>query len=167
MAIPVLFRRSDNIGLRYDDVIETDTDPADEPASGAELPACFLRLWLQTSCICIEVAGHSLDAELTDMSGLHAAEELCRFLALAPACYEELRLFPVAERSLTLEAEYLSMQAPDTVMHRAIERYDDLQAIAAALQRFADAYGLTVSVLDHNNGLTFLSVMRVRPWLVS
>ncbi len=167
VTIPVLHRRSEDIILWYFDTsgIDTyfdtsgsDTESMAEPAAGAELPVSFRALWLQTRHICIEVAQHSLNAELSDESGLHAAEELCRFLALAPACYEELRLLAADERSVTLQAEYCLTQ--DTVMYRVEQCYDDLQAVAVALRRFADLYGLALTVSDDE---TFLSVVRVRP----
>ena len=154
--IPVISRRSESIGLRIVDVIQTDIGDMDEPAYGAELPISFRALWLHTSHICVEVAGHSLGAAPPEADEFDAAEELCRFLDLAPACYEELRLYTDAEfPMLTLRAVYLSPQ--DTIMHCVEQCFDNMQAVAAALRRFADDYDMAVSMSEAG---TFLSVVR-------
>lgn len=156
----MLYWRSTEIGLRFVDAKEFPTSATDDLAAGAELPAGFRALWLRSSQICVQVAGHSIRAEPSDVGGLRGAEELCRFLALAPACYDELRLVaPVAEPSVTLKAEYLTTQ--DTVMHRVGHSFDNLQALAVALRYFAHDYGLIVSMA---NAEAFLRVVRVMPW---
>ena len=163
VTVPVLHWRSESVCLRYVDASRPDIGSMSEPTAGAVLPVGFRALWLQTSYMCVEVAGHSLDAELSDIRGIHAAAaaELCRFLALAPACYKELRLLAVADRPrLSLVAVWLSTQ--ETILHRARQHFHNLQAVAEALRRFADDYGLAVSSCD-----TFISVVRIRPWPVS
>ncbi len=94
----------------------------------------------------------------TDDSAL-AAEELCRFLAGGPYCYEGLRLVPVDEElTLTFGASWLSLQ--DNGRHGVYYDFANLQAAAAALRRVADAHGLAVWL---SPDAAYLSLPRIRP----
>ena len=74
-----------------------------------------------------------------------AAEELCRFFGLAPDCYEEFRLLTnPGQPMLELTAAYLLARS-DT---RNMIDYPgvDLEELAADMQWYASAHGLSVSL---------------------
>ena len=87
-------------------------------------------------------------------------------LTLAPACYEELRVFAFDEYSVLNIAPEWCYAPSDGVQggaqeSEAIEQpYEDLQAVAAALRlAIADAHGLAVRL---SGDRSYLSLLRMR-----
>ena len=134
---------------------ETDNRYASAPANSADLPIGFRSLWLQTGCISLGSAGHSGGAAVT---GVDVAEELCRFLGLAPQCYKEFRVSADAWHmwGISIYAEWLPL--PDEAMACSSGSFDGLLAMAAAMQQFVSAHGLAVSVPGN---LSYLLVVRL------
>ncbi len=153
-SLPALEWQSDYIRLGYLTITWTglnlNSTCAGERANVADLPCGFRALWLRSEYIVVGVAKHSAGAALTppradfaaqdDYEHIHGANELCRFLSLAPASYEELRLFAVDEQTvLTVATDWCVPPsdvwggAGDTVA----KPFKDLPALAAALRRTA------------------------------
>jgi len=75
-------------------------DAGDLPEA-AGLPSGFSALWLRTDCIKPPSAGHPDGAAVA--FAVQPAERLCRFLGLAPRCYQEFRLFTYWDLSVGTE----------------------------------------------------------------
>ncbi len=93
-----------------------------------------------------------------EAQGVNPAEELCRFLNLAPVCYQEFRLCAGGEHPvLNVSADW---QLEDINEFDDVNvKYDSVQDLALAMQRFAHAHGLNVGLSGDE---TYLHVVRVR-----
>ena len=148
-VLPVLEWRSDYIRLEYLTITRTGLDSTTECVDVAELPGGFRALWLRSRYTAVGVAKHSAGAVRVDTvradfaaqddyEDVHGANELCRYLTLAPACYEELRLFASDNESmLRIAADWYEPPDNEWDGDTVEQRYEDLQALAAALRRVA------------------------------
>ena len=157
VTLPVLELQADGITLSY----ISDDDPgyryANAPARSADLPLSFRALWLRTGRIALASAGHPGGEEVTEVDEV---EELCRFMGLAPPCYEEFRFYTYF--GISIDAEWLPL--PEEAMECSSGGFASVQAGAKAMQRFADDHGLVVSVgtSDHDDDQPYLLVKRSR-----
>ncbi len=139
VTLPVLELQAEAIALSY----LYDDDPgfcyASAPARSADLPLSFRALWLRTGRISLVSDGHPGGGEVTEVDEV---KELCRFMGLAPTCYEEFRVFTYY--GIRIEVQWLSESQDD--MECATGGFATVQAGAEAMQRFADDHGLVVSV---------------------
>ncbi len=139
VTLPVLELQAEDIMLSY----LYDDDPsfcyASAPSCSADLPVGFRALWLRTGRISLASAEHRGGGEMTDVDEV---EELCRFMGLAPACYEEFRF--VTYYGISIDVTWLSESHDD--IECATGGFATVQAGAKAMQRFADDHGLVVSV---------------------
>ena len=105
-------------------------------------------------------SGGAVRTSLAQAQNVDPAEELCRFLGLAPECYEEFHLFATGEPP---EVPMLSVEAWWEVgqnMGTEEEPYDSLQALATDMQQFAERHKLAVSLSDDE---VYLRVVRMQP----
>ncbi len=93
-AIALCYLSDDDPGDRY----------ANAPARSADLPLSFRALWLRTDRIALASAGRPGGREVTEVDEI---EELCRYMGLAPACYEEFRFYTYY--GISIDAEWLSL----------------------------------------------------------
>ena len=132
------------------------------PAEAADLPPGFRELWLRTGVLGLGNAGceprlgqhvtYVSDTWITTVYDPGVAEELCRFLSSAPDSYREFRLYGGSE-SPALSVQAQSLPHPTELMKTSTESFDSLEAAAAAMQHFAPAHGLAVSVSDDQTHL--------------
>jgi len=87
-----------------------------------------------------------------------AAEELCRFFGLAPDCYEEFWLFTNPGQPM-LDITMVYMLAHHNTLNNIDWPGVDLEDLAAAMQWYASAHGLDVSM---SSDVTYLHVVRDR-----
>ncbi len=166
VTLPILEWRCEWIGFSY---VDTDRSQPGAPATRADvtdLPVSFRALWLHTTSICVPVAEHSGGAVLhaaAEADDINGAEEFCRVLSLAPACYEEFRLYADVTHPM-VDIASMWMLADGNKVDNVDDRFQDLQALAAAMHRFASAHGLAVSLSADD---TFLRIDWVGPRQVS
>ena len=162
--IPVLELYGDRIVLDYEPYGAQDID--DEPEAQPSLPDGFRALWLRTGTISMGNPEHAGGSVPASKPGVDVVDELCRFMSLAPSCYRQFRfLTSSGQPALSIEA---AERLPHSARHqpsyfdaalsladftcealRSSHRsFDSLQAVAAAMQTYADARGLVVSVAD-------------------
>ena len=135
-AVTLSYLSDDDPGYRY----------ASAPAHSADLPLSFRALWLRTGQISLASAGHPGGDEVTEVDEV---EELCRFMGLAPACYEEFRFY--THYGIGIDVEWLPL--PEEAMECSSGGFGSLQAGAKAMQRVSTAHGLAVSVSDDETHL--------------
>ena len=146
VVIPVLELAADAVSCSYLSADMADDRNASAPAEAADLPAGFRALWLRTSCIALGSAGYT-GGNGSAVTGVDVAEELCRFLGLAPKSYRKFQLYPGPKsRTLSIQAEWLP--TPDDAVECSTGSYDSFEAAAAAMRQFAPAHGLSVSIAD-------------------
>ena len=159
VIIPVLELRGDVVTLRAIGAVDADGHDANTPAEAADLPTGFRELWLRASSIDVQISGHAGSAPV---SGIDIAEELCRFLALAPQSYRAFRLYEYRHEyyyTITVSVPWISLSlSGSNGVSRCAGRFDSLQDMATAMQRFADGHSLAVSLSDDQ---TYVLLMRV------
>jgi len=152
--IPLLAVQTDAIDLEFRSkyYMKVDTDDKSEAADfglrvvSADLPIGFRVLGLRTARIRVTNAVHLTSKE---PAGIDVAQELCYFLSLAPRCYRQFRLFDCLDHpahyviDATREWRPRPMGPP---LQCVAHSFDTLPAVAAAMQRYADAHRLAVSV---------------------
>lgn len=159
VTVPVLELEGRAITLGYLRVGGADHNGASAVAESADLPVGFRPLWLRTSRINLGRAAHLAGATLADIS---SELELCWFLSLAPECYQEFRLFN-GPGSLPLSVQVEWQRWPnrdETACCMCMWSFASWQAVAASMQRCADAHGLAVSISDDQS---HVQVVRLQP----
>jgi hypothetical protein len=147
-TISVLDLRAGVLSCSYLSADAADDRHASAPAKTADLPPGFQALWLRTGCIALGSAGYEGGGG-SAVTGVDVAEELSRFLGLAPQSYREFHLFAVGggeSSALSIEAEWLP--TPDDAMECSTGSFASLDAVAEAMQMFASAHGLSVNITD-------------------
>ncbi len=165
VTLPLLDLKPASFGCCYiKPTVRDEMTVAATSADMADLPISFRALWLQTDRIFISVAERSTGAVLAsdeEVQTVDPARELCRFLSLAPGCYEEFRLFASGEHPmLTIWAEYELPDQPVEDPFGSIDaEFSSLQDLASAMQPFAHEDSLAVSL---SSDATYVHVVRVR-----
>ena len=144
VTIPVLELQGDNIIALTSLASGAHGHNAGDLPEAAGLPGGFSALWLRTDCIKPPSAGHPVDGAAVAGVAVQPAEDLCRFLGLAPRCYQEFRLFTFWHLSVGTERKEWLPNGNYSASHTI----DSLRAVAAAMQQAADAHKLVVSVSD-------------------
>jgi len=142
VTIPVLVWSSERSSVKLSRIHPSDVHLMQGIPDMADLPIGFRALWVHTGYLYVagaRLTGDAMLSQTCDPPEVLAARGLCRFLAAAPLCYEELRLVPVAGYSLTIETAWLSLQ--DNEGYGVDHDFGNLQALAAALRRVADIHG--------------------------
>ena len=162
VTIPVLEMRSKSIILDYHRNTRATPDCLDTSPVAANLPVGFRALWLHTGCI---HADRPEKIERPALLSADVAETLCQLLGLAPDCYQEFRLMTFGQATHEKQDSALVIKAQmRSLLYRpgeATRSFDSLQAVAAAMQRVADAYGLAVSMSDDDSE-TYVLLTRVK-----
>jgi len=138
----------------------TELKLATEAPDIANLPLSFRSLWVYADRIRVAVAEHSGGASLEsiqEVQDVYPANELCRFLSLAPVCFHDFRLFAGGEQpKITVIADWELKD--DSDYSTVYVHFDELRDLAAAMQQFARAHGLTVTLSSDE---TYLHVVRL------
>ena len=130
-------------------------------ADVAALPVSFRALRLHASRMYISVAENSggpVLQSVEEAQEVKPAAELCRFLNLAPKCYEEFRVYAGGEHpAVTVSAAY--DLEDEVAFSRRTVKLSSLQVLASAMQRHAGDHRLTVGL---SSDATHLHVIRVK-----
>jgi len=159
ITIPVLELHGNAVNLKDVSADGVDGRDTNTPAEAADLPTGFRELWLRVNHINVETTRHAGGAPV---SGIDIAEELCWFLALAPDCYRAFRLYEYRDECwyyTSVSVPYISLSLlGSNGVSSCTGKFDSLQDMAAAMQRFEDAHGFIVSTSADQ---THLLVVRV------
>ena len=158
VTLPVLEWRCEWVGFNY---VESDRSQPNAPAARAalaNLPVSFSALRLYTTSICIEIAEDFSGAVLNaaeDEEVVAGAEELCRVLSLAPACYQEFRVYAdMSDPAITIAVMVANGDRTDHIDYG----FDDLPTLAEAVHCVASVHGLGAG-MSHDE--TYLRIDRV------
>ena len=144
VTLPMLEVHGDDVRLYYVEARAAGRQPWGALRIPADLPLGFRTLSLHTGDICLGGEDHPGSAAVTEVD---YAAELYQFLAAAPECYEEFRLYAgAASPSLELSLAWLEQPGADT--QECSCYFASLHALAAVMQRVAHGYDLTVSMSD-------------------
>ena len=151
VTLPVLELEGKEITLSYRSTAGAGHRRAAAPAQPTDVPCGFGALWLRGDSIRVRNAGHLGDEPA---HYVEVADELCRFLSLAPECYREFRLY-VGSR-LSMYVDWVPL--PNGVAQSSNGCFFRQQSVVGSIQQFAGMHGLAASMAEDQ---THVRVVRV------